>query len=164
MIISGVNHGSNTSVNILYSGTCAGAAEGMLRGIPSIAVSVNSYLENADCKTAAKYGRIIAEKVMQVTLPKGTFLNVNVPDKSEQEIKGIKVTKHSNSEWVDKYELRKDPFQREYYWFAGEYITNVFEKDTDEAALSEDFVSITPVKFDITDYSFISELKNNFEL
>ena len=101
IVVSGINHGQNTSVNMLYSGTVAGAAEGMLAGIPSIAISIASYDINDDCTVAAYYGKVIANNLLGVKIPKGTFLNVNVPNKSEADIKGIRITHDSNSVWND---------------------------------------------------------------
>ena len=123
LVVSGINHGRNTSINILYSGTVSAATEGMLLGIPSIAVSLDSWEWDIDFTTAAEFTLLIAKKLLKYDLPKGTLLNVNVPFLKKEQIKGIKITHHSSSIWSDKYEKRTDPFGRHYYWFSGEYIT-----------------------------------------
>lgn len=162
LVVSGINHGANTSVNILYSGTVAGAAEGMLAGIPSMAISLASYDINDNCNIAAKYGKIIANILLGIELPKGTFLNVNVPNMSEAEIKGIRITRESNSVWTDKYEMRKDPFGKEYYWFAGEYVVNDHDIAADDVAIALGYVSVTPLKYDLTNTEVMKDLAKVF--
>jgi len=162
LVVSGINHGQNTSINIIYSGTVSAATEGMLLGIPSIAVSVASHSLKADCSAAAKYANLITKKVLKTGLPEGTLLNVNVPALPQNEIKGIKVTRMSNSIWLDKYERRTDPFGRDYFWFSGDYKTYDDDINTDDAALKAGFVSITPIQFNFTynNSSFINTLKS----
>lgn len=160
LVISGINHGQNTGINIMYSGTVAAATEGMLLGIPSIAISIASHDYDADITAAAKYAKVIAENILKIDLPKGTMLNVNVPAIDADNIKGMKIVKQSSSIWKDNYEKRSDPFKREYFWFAGEY--NIDENDliSDDTALLQGYVTITPIKFSYTDENFIKDLKN----
>jgi len=117
LVVSGINHGQNTSVNILYSGTVSAATEGMLLGIPSIAISLASYDLGLDCSVAADYAKQAAINILKNPLPTGTLLNINVPAITKDEIKGTKITRHSNSCWDDFYEKRIDPFGIDYYWF-----------------------------------------------
>lgn len=162
LVISGINHGQNTSVNILYSGTVSAATEGMLLNIPSIAISLASYDFHSDLSVASKYAKTIAKKILNNKPPKGTLINVNVPALPEEKIKGIKITHHSNSCWDDFYEKRVDPFGRDYYWFSGNYKINDDMVDADDVAINEGYVSITPIHFDFTNYSEIENLENIF--
>ncbi|MGA2296864.1 MAG: 5'/3'-nucleotidase SurE [FCB group bacterium] len=159
LVVSGINYGQNTSVNILYSGTVSAATEGMLIGIPSIAVSLATYEYKADFSIAAEYALKISEELLKTGLEEGTLLNVNVPPIPKSKIKGIKITSHSNSFWKDKYELRKDPFGRKYYWFSGEY--NVTERNinTDDAAILAGYISVTPIHFNFTNTKLLAQLK-----
>ena len=159
LVISGINHGQNTSVNILYSGTVSAATEGMLLKIPSIAISLASYDLNADCSVAADYAKLIAKKLLGQQLPKGTLLNVNVPALEKEKIKGIKITRHSNSYWDDFYEKRVDPFGRDYYWFSGKYKINDDTNEADDVAIKEGYVSVTPIHFDFTNYDELDNIK-----
>lgn len=160
LLVSGINHGANTSVNVLYSGTVAAAIEGMLADIPSIAFSLASHSYEADINPAGKYAEIIASQILKTSVPKGTVLNVNIPAIPNDEILGIKITHLSNSKWIDKYDRRYDPFNREYFWFAGEYV--IYEdntEDADDVSLSNGYVSVSPIKFDFSDKHFIEKLK-----
>lgn len=159
LVISGINHGQNTGVNILYSGTVAAATEGMLFGIPSIAISLASHDVYFDCSAAAEYALRVAEMLMNYNLQKSTLLNVNVPALTKEKIKGVKVVKQSNSYWKDNYEKRNDPFGREYFWFAGEYNSDN-SADTDDYSLDRGWVTITPVQFKFTDFDLIENIKS----
>ncbi len=160
ILVSGINHGQNTSINILYSGTVSAATEGMLMGIPSMAVSLASHSLSADCSYAAEVSRELAAKLPDLELPRGTLLNVNVPSMPGDQIKGIKVTPHSKAIWNDRYEKRTDPFGREYFWFAGEYLV---EKDgsefSDDIAILNGYVSITPIHYNFTNYEALPVIK-----
>jgi 5'-nucleotidase len=147
LLISGINHGPNTCINVLYSGTVSAATEGMLLGIPSIAISIDSYDYRTDCSIAAEYATYIARNVVRMGLPKDTLLNVNVPNLPKDEIKGIKITRLGRNIWSDNYERRIDPWGRAYYWFAGELDNEDDDENTDLNALRNGFVSVTPVKY-----------------
>ena len=155
------NTGKNTAINVLYSGTVGGAIEGMLFGIKSIAVSVDSHSYDFSCQVSAKYTAEVASIALRNDMPSDTFLNVNIPALSNENIKGLKVTKLSQSKWHDIYEKREDPFKREYYWFAGEYTFPEDDPETDDAALEEGWVTITPVKLEFTNLDFFQKLKEN---
>ncbi len=160
LVVSGINHGQNNAINVLYSGTVGGAVEGMLAEIPSMAISVGSHDVDYDCETAAEYALELAQKMLKLNIPKGTLFNVNVPAVEKDKIKGIRYTEQSPAIWQDSYEKRKDPFGREYYWFSGRYEENLQNTDTDDYALFNNYVSVTPIKMDFTDKVFLSELKN----
>jgi len=164
LVVSGINHGQNTAINILYSGTVAAATEGMLAGIPSIAVSLASHDLKMDCGAAAKYAKIIAKNLIESKLPPNFLLNVNIPAIAEKEILGIKIVKQSEAHWLDNYEKRNDPFGREYYWFAGEYRTMKEEVENDDEALEKGYVTVTPVHFELTKYDMLKKLKSFEEL
>jgi len=159
LVVSGINHGKNTSVNILYSGTVSAATEGMLVGIPSIAISLTNYKLDADCSIAAEYAKEISLKLLDNNHNLKILLNVNVPSIPKDEIKGIKITRHSNSFWKDKYEKRTDPFGRDYYWFSGEFKVDDENPDSDDAAVLSGYVSVTPLHFHFTNENLIPELK-----
>jgi 5'-nucleotidase len=160
ILVSGINHGQNTSINVLYSGTVSAATEGMLVGIPSLAVSLDSYTQDSDCTVAAEYAGKLAKYLLNNKLPERTLINVNVPAVEKEEIKGIKVTRQSKSVWRDSYEKRTDPFGRDYFWFAGEYRAQDQEPDTDDFALARNYVSVMPIRFEFTNNDFIGKLKN----
>ena len=160
MLISGINHGQNTAINVLYSGTVSAATEGMLIGIPSIAVSHFSYEYSSDCRTAAAYAGRIARKVLETGMPEGVFLNVNVPDLPEEKIKGIKITKISRNIWKDKFEQRTDPFGRKYYWFAGSIEMKDPDPESDYVALDNGYVSVTPVSYSFFQQDGIEKFKD----
>ena len=159
IVLSGINFGRNTGVNLLYSGTFAGATEGHLLGIPSFAVSLSSHNPKSDCKAAAEYAYKIVSEIIKRHDKEKIYLNINVPFVSPEEIKGIKITKNSNSYWEDEYEKRIDPFGKEYFWFNGMYVYDANEEDIDDAAVDENYVSVTPIKFQFTDLVLLEELR-----
>lgn len=158
LVISGINHGSNTSVNVIYSGTVSAATEGTILGIPSIAISLASFTES-DFSYAAKFAANIAKQVLKNGLPKGTLLNVNIPPVPESKIKGVIVTKQGKSFWDDHYEKRLDPNRREYYWLTGRMAVMDKSKEFDEVAVLNNYVSVTPIHYDLTDYEMVDELE-----
>lgn len=159
LVVSGINHGQNTAVNILYSGTVSAATEGYLSGIKSIAFSLASHDYDADFSVAKKFAKRIIQDLVASKYNENYLLNVNIPYTNEREIKGIKIVKHSDTVWKDKYEKRKDPFNREYYWFAGEYNIINSDPNTDDKALQDNYVTITPLQFQITDFDKIEKIK-----
>lgn len=159
LVLSGINHGGNPSISALYSGTIAGAMEGSLIGINSIAFSNLNYSENADFTASIYYARIIIEKILSNSYPKGICLNVNIPDFPLNKIKGIKVCRQTKGYWKERFEKRKNPHNKEYYWLTGEFITTDTENGHDEGALLENFISIVPLQSDLTSYDAINKLK-----
>lgn len=160
LVVSGINHGRNTAVNILYSGTVSAATEATLSGIKSLAVSHESHTYDVDMSVAAEYAKILALRLLDTEIPGGTLINMNVPDGRKEDIKGIKVVRHADTVWKDKYEMRTDPFNRDYYWFAGEYKIIHDDPDTDDRALHDKYVAVTPIHYDITNYKFMNNIKH----
>jgi 5'-nucleotidase len=158
VLISGINHGSNTAVNVIYSGTVSAATEGAILGIPSIAVSLTTYGE-PDFGYAAKFARRLTQLVAEKGLPHGTLLNVNVPSVPEEEIQGVVITRQGRSNWDDHYEKRMDPGKREYYWLTGSLHVLDSEDDIDQVAIKNNMVSVTPIHYDLTNYAVLNELK-----
>ena len=160
MLVSGINHGSNASVSVVYSGTMAAAIEGGINKITSIGFSLLDYSADADFETAGIYVRRIIEKVFMNGIEEGICLNVNIPVGKENELKGIKVCRQTDGYWQEEFEKRIDPGKREYYWLTG-YFSNSepLADDTDEWALQNKFVSVVPIRIDFTSYSRIKELK-----
>ncbi|MBT8380426.1 MAG: 5'/3'-nucleotidase SurE [Ignavibacteria bacterium] len=159
LVISGINHGSNTAINIIYSGTVSAAREAAIMDIPAIAISVTNH-DARDFRYASKVAQMVALKVVEHGLPNGTLLNVNVPNIPESEIAGILVTKQSKAKWDDIYEKRTDPYGKDYYWLTGKLVEIEAELDTDQRAVKNNFVSITPIHFDLTDHDTLKKMKS----
>jgi 5'-nucleotidase len=159
MVISGINHGSNAAINIIYSGTVSAATEGTILGIPSIAVSLTTYLE-VDFSYAAKFTSRLALLVARNGVPEGTLLNVNVPAVPENEIRGVMVTKQGSSKWDDTFDVRRDPANREYFWLTGRMAVTDTELDADVIAIRNNFVSVTPIRYELTDRAMFETMKN----
>ncbi len=159
ILISGVNHGSNTAINIIYSGTVSAATEGTILGIPSIAVSLTTYAK-ADFRFAATVARKLAMMVLAKGLPAGTLLNVNVPAVKPREIAGTRITRQGKTRWDDTFDVRRDPNDKEYYWLTGKLEIIDHSEETDEIAVRKKFISITPIQYDLTDYPAIGKLRH----
>ncbi|MDD8019115.1 MAG: 5'/3'-nucleotidase SurE [Bacteroidota bacterium] len=159
LVISGINHGSNTAISIIYSGTVSAATEGTILGIPSFAISLTSFESNVDFSYAAKFARILASTIIEKGLPKGTLLNVNVPPLPENELQGVMITKQGKSVWNDEFEARRDPGNRQYFWLKGELVELDVDEDVDQRAILNNKISITPIQFDLTDYKMLDELR-----
>jgi 5'-nucleotidase len=163
LLVSGINHGSNASASVLYSGTMAAALEGCLYGLPSIGYSLNSYSPTADFSVCEDYIRKISGMVIDRPLPRGVCLNVNIPAVAPGEIKGIRVARQAKGNWQEEFEKRKDPMGKTYYWLTGSFINHEPEStDTDEWAIHNGYVSVVPVTTDMTAHGFIDELKTCF--
>ena len=162
LCVSGINHGSNSSINVIYSGTMSAAMEGAIEGIPSIGFSLKNYALDADFTAAKKYARIVSEGVLKHGLPQGTLLNVNIPAIAEKEIKGIKICRQAIAKWDEEFDERLDPNKRKYYWLTGKFINHDKGEDTDEWALLNGYVSVVPVQFDFTAHHAIPFLNERF--
>ncbi len=159
LCVSGVNHGSNSSINVIYSGTMSAAVEGALEGIPAIGFSLLDYAHNADFSEAEIYIRKVTKSVLKNGMDRGVCLNVNIPKiKEDEPVKGIKVCRQANANWEEEFEERVDPKGRTYYWLTGKFVNYDKGTDTDEWALANHFVSVVPVQFDVTAYPSISAL------
>jgi len=157
LLISGINHGSNTAINIIYSGTVSAATEGTILGIPSIAVSLTTYRE-ADFSYAARFVARLARMVLANGLPRGTLLNVNVPAVPEEQIRGVKVTRQGGSSWEDTFDVRRDPANREYFWLTGHMNITDTDPETDQVAIHEGYISVTPIHYELTDPRMLATL------
>lgn len=154
LVLSGINHGSNAGINILYSGTVSAATEGTILGYPSIAVSCTAYPEEADLTGAQEAARRVVKFVLDKGLPKGVTLNVNAP---EGEFKGIEWSRMADSRYVEEYEDRVDPFNRAYYWLTGQFELLDDGNDSDIHILNEGNATVTPIQYDLTDYNLLKE-------
>ena len=160
LCLSGINHGSNSSINVIYSGTMSAAVEAGIEGISAIGFSLDTFDHNANFKAAEKNIKSIIKEVLLHKLPKGVVLNVNIPAVAEDQIKGIKVCRQADAKWEEKFDKREDPRGRQYYWMCGEFVNHDKGDDTDQYALDNNYISVVPVRFDLTAHHFISELKN----
>ncbi|MDO9001113.1 MAG: 5'/3'-nucleotidase SurE [Bacteroidota bacterium] len=159
LVISGINHGSNSSINVIYSGTMSAAIEGALEGTPSIGFSLCDYSIEADFTQAEKFIEKIISESLKNKMPKGVCLNVNIPKLGKDYIKGIKVVRQAKANWVERFDERKDPYGREYYWLTGEFVNFEPESlDTDEWALSNGYISVVPTQADLTAHSVLKEI------
>jgi 5'-nucleotidase len=164
LCVSGINHGSNSSINVIYSGTMSAAMEGAIEGIPSIGFSLLNYSLDADFSGAKHYASIISENVLRSGLPPGTLLNVNIPSLPLTTLKGVKVCRQANAKWEEEFDERLDPNKRKYYWLTGKFVNLDKGQDTDEWALANGFISLVPVQFDFTAHHAIPYLNElNYE-
>lgn len=163
-VVSGINHGANASVSVLYSGTMAAALEGCLYGISSVGFSLNNFSSKADFSVCKEYIRIVMKKISSLPLPMGICLNVNIPASVKEEIKGIKICRQAKGNWKEEFEKRKDPMGKTYYWLTGLFINQEPNAiDTDEWAIANNYVSVVPVTVDMTAHNYIGELTEIFE-
>ncbi|PHR96539.1 MAG: 5'/3'-nucleotidase SurE [Leeuwenhoekiella sp.] len=158
--VSGINHGSNSSINVIYSGTMSAAVEAGVEGIPAIGFSLLDYSIDADFSHCDTFVKRITSQVLENGLPQGVVLNVNIPKLKASEIRGIKVGRQANAQWVEDFDKRTNPMGRDYYWLSGEFVNHDEGEDTDEWALANGYVSVVPVQFDLTAHRFITELNS----
>jgi 5'-nucleotidase len=160
ILVSGINHGSNASINVIYSGTMSAAIEGAMEGIPSIGFSLLDFRFDADFMAAKKYIQQIVINVLDHGLPVGNCLNVNIPAVKEDKIKGVRVCRQANANWVEEFDHRKDPRGKDYYWLTGKFQLHEDVDETDEWALVNNYISLVPIQFDFTAHKLIPGLKN----
>ncbi len=158
IVVSGINHGANTAISIIYSGTVSAAREAAIMDVPAIAISVTDHAVK-DFEYAGKVAQHVTKLVVENGLPNGTLLNVNIPNLPESEIQGIKVTTQSKAKWNDIYEERTDPYGKSYYWLTGNLVEVESDKDTDQNMVKQNYVTVTPIHFDLTDYKTYEEIK-----
>lgn len=158
LCVSGVNHGSNSSINVIYSGTMSAAVEAGIEGIHAIGFSLSDYNWNADFETFKPFVKKIALEVLQNGLPEGVVLNVNFPKATPETVKGIKICRQAKAMWVEKFDKRQTPMGKDYYWLTGEFVNQDKGEDTDEWALKNNYISIVPVQFDLTAHHAIQQL------
>jgi 5'-nucleotidase len=161
--LSGVNHGANHSINVIYSGTMSAALEAAIESIPSVGFSLLDYSLEADFSGPKKYARLIVEQILNSKLiDKHLCLNVNFPAVSVDELKGIKVCRQAYAKYEEDFDERSDPHGRKYYWLTGEFVNFDRGRDTDVWALNHNFVSVVPVQFDLTHYKLKEKIEKTF--
>jgi 5'-nucleotidase len=158
LLVSGINHGSNASINVLYSGTMSAAMEGAIEGMTAIGFSLTDFSWDADFSASKVYMQKIVAQVLANGLSEGTLLSVNIPDIPESEIKGIKICRQARAKWEEDFVQRKDPHGKEYYWMTGKFLNLDKGEDTDEWALAHNYVSVVPVQFDLTAHHTMQRL------
>jgi len=160
LCVSGINHGSNMSVNVLYSGTMSAAIEGSMEGIPSIGFSLCDYSDTPDFNVSKKCTQVISKNVLAHGLPEGVCLNVNIPIGNKERIIGMKVCRQAKANWIEELDERFDPSGKPYYWLTGKFKN--FEEgnqETDVWAIQNNYISIVPIQFDMTAHNALSTLK-----
>jgi 5'-nucleotidase len=158
LVVSGINHGSNAAINIIYSGTMAAALEAAMDGIPAIGFSLAEYGQHPDFSHVSEFVLKITKRVLNDGLPTGIALNVNIPKKTNEPVKGIKIARQAKATWKETYEERTDPFGRKYYWMSGVFLDGDKRVDTDEKAMADNYVAVVPVKFDFTALDLLDKL------
>lgn len=158
LVLSGINHGSNSSVSVIYSGTVAAAIEASFN-TNAVALSVQDYSPDADFTAAVHFGKMIVKQVLEKGLPSHVCLNVNVPKVPMEEIKGIRVTRQTDGYWYEEMDVRTDPYGRDYYWLAGHLVDTDHREDSCQWALEHNYISVQPVQYDMTAYRFMNDIK-----
>ncbi len=163
LCVSGINHGANSSISVIYSGTMSAAVEGGIEGIPSIGFSLLDYNYHADFRQCADFVKSIALEALKNGIQEGVVLNVNIPKLKKEEIKGIKICRQANGVWKESFDKRTSPYGREYYWLSGEFVNKDKGEDTDIWALENGYISVVPVQFDLTAHHAIQKI-NSWDL
>ncbi|MDB5144584.1 MAG: surE [Mucilaginibacter sp.] len=158
LCVSGINHGLNNSINVLYSGTMSAAVEGAIEGIPSIGFSLDDYNLDANFNHCLKFVKELSLQVLANGLPVNTLLNVNFPN--THNIKGIRICRQANAKWAEEFDERVDPHKRTYYWLTGEFQLDDAGEDTDSWALDHNYASVVPIQYDMTAHHAIQYLNN----
>lgn len=156
--VSGINHGSNSSINVIYSGTMSAAVEAGIEGIPAIGFSLFDYSWEANFEAVTDYVKQITLRALEEGIPKGVVLNVNFPKLPKDELKGIRVCRQARATWVEEFDRRSNPQGRPYYWLTGKFVNLDNGEDTDEWALANGYISVVPVQFDLTAHHAIPYL------
>ena len=163
LVVSGINHGSNTSISVLYSGTMSAAIEGALEGYPSIGFSLCDFSSKADFSHVEEWVEKIARQVLERGIAKGVALNVNFPPKRNEAIKGIKICRQADAKWQEEFAERYDPTGRKYFWMAGNFVNFDKGEDNDEWAIANNYISIVPCQYDLTAYHAISQINKDWD-
>lgn len=160
LCVSGVNHGSNAAINVIYSGTMSAAIEAGIEGIPAIGFSLLDFSWDADFSSIESYILQITLSALTNKIPESTVLNVNFPKCKKEDIKGIKICRQANAYWIEEFDKRQDPMGKEYYWMTGEFINEDKAEDTDIWALQNGYISVVPTQFDLTAHHQIQKLNS----
>jgi 5'-nucleotidase len=164
LVVSGINHGSNSSISVLYSGTMSAAIEAAIEGMPAIGFSLCDYSPNADVSHCVEFVKQIVKQTLKTGLPRGVALNVNIPAKTNKKIKGIKICRQASAKWQENFEERLDPHKRRYFWMNGSFLNFDGGEDTDEWALANNYVSVVPCAYDMTAHHAIGILNNEWKV
>lgn len=165
LLVSGINHGSNASIASLYSGTLGAAAEGTVYGIPSIGFSLCTHHRDADFSASLHFGKIIIDSYLKNPANPHILLNVNIPNKPIEAIKGIKFCHQGKGQWIKEFEERTDPYGFHYYWMTGEFFNlEPNNKESDHNLVEDGYISIVPHKIDNTDYSEVDRLSKLWKI
>ncbi len=161
LVLSGINHGHNASISVIYSGTMAAAREASVEGIPAIAFSLDDFHYDADFSHVSAWINRICKNALENGIPKHVALNVNFPRKQAEDIKGLKVVRQTDGVWKEDFDSRHDPYGRPYFWMGGEFINHEPQsEDTDIWCIENNYVAMVPCHFDMTDYKSMDQLKN----
>lgn len=163
LCVSGINHGSNSSINVIYSGTMSAAIEAGIEGIPAIGFSLCDFAWNADFSQAETFIKKIVQEALSNGIPEGVVLNVNIPKLNKKEIRGIKICRQARANWKEKFDKRTNPMGKDYYWLTGEFELLDKGEDTDQWALANNYISVVPTQFDLTAHHAIQNI-NNYNL
>ncbi|MBX0289868.1 5'/3'-nucleotidase SurE [Hymenobacter sp. HSC-4F20] len=164
LVVSGINHGSNSSVNVLYSGTMSAAIEAAIEGLPAIGFSLCDYGHSADFSHVEEWVEHLTRQALEHGIPSGTALNINIPKKSAQPIAGARLCRQARAKWQEEFDLRYDPYNRPYYWLLGNFVNEDQGQDTDEYALANNYISIVPCQFDLTALHALREMNTSWQL
>ena len=164
LVVSGINHGSNASVNVLYSGTMSAAIEAAIEGLPAVGFSLCEYGPQADFSHVAEWVTQVCRLALDQGMPVGTALNVNIPKNSNTPIAGLRLGRQAHAKWQEEFDRRLDPYQRPYYWLVGSFVNLDHGTDTDEWALANNFVSVVPCQFDLTAAHGLAHLSAKWQL
>jgi len=160
LCVSGINHGSNSSINVIYSGTMSAALEAGIENIPAIGFSLLDYNWSANFEHSKTFVKTIALNVLKNGLPKDVVLNVNIPNTEIKDIRGIKICRQARANWEEEFDKRTNPMGRDYYWLTGKFVNMDNGEDTDEWALKNNYISVVPVQFDLTAHHAIQQLNS----
>lgn len=163
LVVSGINHGSNTSISVLYSGTMSAAIEAAMEGLPAIGFSLCDYSHDADFSHVDEHILKIVRQALEKGISKGVALNVNIPPRRHEPIKGIKICRQANAKWEEEFDLRHDPYGRQYFWMAGNFVNFDKGEDNDEWAIANNYISIVPCQYDLTAHHAIPQLNDEWD-
>ncbi len=164
LVVSGINHGSNTSISVLYSGTMSAAIEAAIENMPAIGFSLCDYTHGADMSHLDEHILKVAKEALSKDMGHNVALNVNMPAIRNESIKGIKICRQANAKWQENFDKRIDPYGREYFWMTGNFENHDKGEDNDEWAIANNYISVVPCQFDMTAYHAISQLNDEWDL
>ncbi len=163
LVVSGINHGSNTSVSVLYSGTMSAAVEAAIEGLPAIGFSLCEYDRDSDFSHTTEWVKMITKEALNKGIPKDVALNVNFPKIDAGPTKGLKICRQAIAKWQENFDERTDPYGRKYLWLTGKFINDDKGEDTDEWAIKHNYVSVVPVSYDMTAHHAIARINNDWD-